>query len=113
MIEAIQVEAEKIVERLSCEVEELAETKVKKSLELEDILKSISDNTDVSKFTDDLLENFYSMLSNISATQMGALAHILFGISLYYIAINIATAYYGDKIIIYFKLEENYPRLSK
>lgn len=116
MIEAIHQEAEKIVERLSCEVEELTVTKGRKSLELEDILKSISDNTDVSKFTptsDNLLDNFNSILSNISTAQMGALAHILFGISLYYIVINIATAYYGDRIIIYFKLEEKYPKLAK
>ena len=53
------------------------------------------------------------MLSNLSTAQMGALAHILFGISLYYIVMNIASAYYGDKLIIYFKLEEKYPRLAK
>jgi hypothetical protein len=116
LIEAIQQEAEKLVERLSCEVEELTITKSRKSIEFEDLLKSISDNTDVSKFTsmtDNILENFNSILSNLSTAQMGALAHILFGISIYYIAINIATAYYGDKLIIYFKLEDKYPRLAK
>ena len=113
MIEAIQQEAEKIVERLSCEVEDLAETKARKSLEFEDILKTISDNSDVSKFTDNFLENWNSLLSNLSTAQIGALGHIFFGISIYYIAINIATAYYGDKLIIYFKLEDKYPRLAK
>lgn len=116
MIENIKLDAERIVERLSLEVEELAETKVRKSLELEDILKSISDNTDVSKFmpmVDNLIDKFNYILSNISTAQMGALSHILFGISVYYIAINIATAYYGDRLIIYFKLEEKYPWLAK
>jgi hypothetical protein len=44
---------------------------------------------------------------------MGALGHILLGIGIYYSAVNIATAFYGDKLIVYFKLEDKYPRLAK
>lgn len=113
MIEAIQEEAERIVERLSCEVEELSETKGRRSLEFEDILNKINDNTNNNQLLENFLENWNSILSDLSSAQMGALAHILFGITLYYIVINIASAYYGDKIIIYFKLEEKYPRLAK
>ena len=113
MIETIQVEAEKIVERLSCEVEDLAETKARKSIEFEDILKTITDNTDINQLLGDSLEKLNSILSNLSTAQLGALTHILFGISIYYLTMNIATAYYGDKLIIYFKLEERYPRLAK
>jgi len=39
--------------------------------------------------------------------------HILIGIAIYYCVINVASAYYGDPLIIYFKLESKYPRLSK
>jgi hypothetical protein len=53
MIDAIQQEAEKIVERISCEIEELNITKSRKSVELEDLLKSISNDSN-----NQLLDNF-------------------------------------------------------
>jgi hypothetical protein len=34
-------------------------------------------------------------------------------ISIYYCVLGIAVSYYGDRLIIYFKLEEKYPRLAK
>ena len=113
MIEAIQEEAERLVERLSCEVEELSETKGRRSLEFEDILNKINDNTNNNQLLENFLENWNSILSDLSSAQMGALGHILFAIGIYYSAINIATAIYGDKLIIYFKLEEKYPRLAR
>jgi chromosome segregation ATPase len=112
MIDAIQQEAEKIVERVSCEIEELNIAKSRKSVELEDLLKSISNDSN-NQLLDNLIENFNSILSNLSTAQMGALGHILLAVGIYYSAVNIGTAFYGDKIIIYFKLEDKYPRLAK
>jgi histone H3/H4 len=57
LIDALQKEAEKIVERLSCEVEELTETKGRKSLEIEDILNKLTDNTNNNQLLDTFLEN--------------------------------------------------------
>ena len=37
----------------------------------------------------------------------------LVSISIYYCILGIASSYYGDKLIIYFKLEEKYPRLAR
>jgi len=34
-------------------------------------------------------------------------------IAIYYCVLNIATAYYGDKLITYFELERKYPKLAK
>jgi len=112
IIEAIQKEAEKIVERISCEIEELTVTKIRKSVELEDILKNISNDSN-NQLLDNFIENWNSLLSNLSTAQMGALGHILLAIGIYYSAVNIATAFYGDKLIVYFKLEDKYPRLAK
>lgn len=112
MIDAIQQEAEKIVERVSCEIEELNITKSRKSVELEDLLKSISNDSN-NQLLDNFIENFNSILSNLSTAQIGALGHILLAIGIYYSAVNIGTAFYGDKILFYFKLEDKYPRLAK
>ena len=112
MIDAIQQEAEKIVERISCEIEELTITKSRKSVELEDLLKNISNDSN-NQLLDNFIENWNSLLSNLSTAQIGALGHILLAIGIYYSAVNIATAFYGDKLIVYFKLEDKYPRLAK
>lgn len=49
----------------------------------------------------------------MSTAQMGALGHILLSVGIYYCVMNIAMAYYGEKLIIYFKLENKYPKLAK
>jgi hypothetical protein len=56
IIEAIQQEAEKIVERLSYEVEELTITKGRRSLEIEDILNNISNDSN-NQLLDNFIEN--------------------------------------------------------
>lgn len=58
-------------------------------------------------------EKFQSLLDTLSTQQLGALAHILFALVICSCAFNTAIAYYGDMLIIYFKLESKYPRLAK
>jgi hypothetical protein len=113
LIEAIQTEAEKRVERLSLEVEELADINSRKSLELEDILKNISNSNEGNQLLENFWDNINSMLSNLSTAQLGALGHILLSVGIYYCVMSIVSSYYGDKLIIYFKLEDKYPKLVK
>lgn len=113
IVDSILQELANLTESLSVELEELVITKARKSVELEDILKNISDSTSINKLFENSLVNINSMFSDLSTAQLGALGHIFMGIGLYYCVINIASAYYGDKLIIYFKLETKYPKLAR
>jgi hypothetical protein len=53
------------------------------------------------------------ILNSYSTIELGAIGHISASIVLFFCLSNIAIAYYSDKIIIYFKLEEKYPKLTK
>jgi len=58
------------------------------------------------------LNNIFD-LSSYTTAELGAISHILACISIFGCLFDIAIAYYGDYLIIYYKLEEKYPRLAK
>jgi len=64
-----------------------------------------------------LINDYWEQVNNIfnglNAEQIEAISAMLFSITLFYCATSIATAYFGDRLIIYFKLEEKYPWLSR
>jgi hypothetical protein len=58
------------------------------------------------------LNNIFDF-SSYTTAELGAISHILACISISGCLFNIAIAYYGDYLIIYYKLEEKYPKLAK
>ena len=58
------------------------------------------------------LNNIFDFTSYTTA-QLGAISHIFACIFIFGCLFDIAIAYYGDYLIIYYKLEEKYPWLAK
>jgi hypothetical protein len=91
---------------------------------LNDILKEILGKSSGSKgstqsgFIDmnsstDYYHQIQSLIDNLSLTQKGALANILFSIVCLYSFISIIGVLFGDYLLDYFKLEQKFPRLAK
>lgn len=59
------------------------------------------------------IDNYYQFFESLNIIQKGALTHTLFCIGLLFCIFDILVAYYSDKIIIYFNLEQKYPKLAK
>jgi len=79
---------------------------------LKNILKDDSNNFipfDFSNFTSD----YQQFLDHLTQNQKFALIHILLSIIIFISLLNMVGLYLGDRIIIYFKLEDKYPRLAK
>lgn len=55
----------------------------------------------------------YDLFASYSSTQLGAMAHIFIYIITYLCISDILITYYGNYLIVYFKLEEKYPSLAK
>ena len=58
------------------------------------------------------LNNIFDF-SSYTTAELGAIGHIFTCIFISGCLLDIAVAYYGDYLIIYYKLEEKYPRLAK
>jgi hypothetical protein len=81
-----------------------------KNNHLEELIQNINN---ISQLLLNNWNDFPSLFAKLSSAQQGALAHIFSSLAVYYSAMNIASAYYGDKLIEYFKLETKYPRLAR
>lgn len=110
LIEGVQRDSEEIIERISTE---LTEFKDSTTTQVNEIFQTLSDTDISSKFLNSYWEQINSIFENLSTLEKGAVANILVSISIYYCVLGIAVSYYGDRLIIYFKLEEKYPRLAK
>lgn len=107
LIETINRESEDILRKASSEINDLIESVQSERNSLSETLKTIIDSDNSDKFIS--TDSLNSLFSNLSSEQLGALAHILVAIVIYYCVTNIAVSYYGDKLIIYYKLETRYP----
>jgi hypothetical protein len=58
------------------------------------------------------LESFYKYLNSLNLIELSALYHILVLVAIAFLSLNILSAVLGNEIIKYFKLEENFPKLS-
>lgn len=75
--------------------------------ELGDLSEKFSSNNDITK-------NFnFDFLSQLSIQQQGAAVHIFLSLYILSCMLDVALVIYGDKLIIYLKLEEKYPRIGK
>ena len=68
-------------------------------------------------FSWDYIQNMISNISEeivvLSTTQQNALFHICFNITIFLCVLTLIGVFYGDKIIINYKLEERYPKLAR
>jgi hypothetical protein len=113
LIDVVHRQSIDLLDRVSSEILELEETVGLEKQTLEATLKQIENSDNIAEFISDYFEKINAVFSELSTAQLGAIAHIFFCISLYYCVSSIASAYYGDKLIIYFNLETKYPRLAK
>lgn len=109
IIEEIRRDSVEILNKISVEISEFESNS---GTELDNVIKSIG-GVDPTKLVDNLLTNFQSYLDTLTTDQQGALAHLLFSLTMIYLAWSIFTLYYADKMIIYFNLEEKYPRIAR
>jgi hypothetical protein len=103
LIDNIERDSLEILSRISMEVSE-----VKDSSDISVVMDSISNvgSYSTSKLLDNNFEHIYSIFSDLSSAQIGALGNIFCAITLYYCVIGIASGYYGDILIVKLKLEE-------
>lgn len=99
---------EEIKNRISIE---LIESQKDIAAQVENNINTSSEST--NNFVGEYFSTFQIYLNSLSTVEQGALASIFFALSVYYCTTGIATYYYGDRAIIYFKLEEKYPRLAR
>ena len=57
-------------------------------------------------------ENVNNFLMSLNSIQLSVISHILVSMCVLLFLWNILLVYYGEKIIIYFNLENNWPRIS-
>ena len=78
-----------------------------------DEINKLMDKINSRSGSNNLLNKITEFLASYSTEQLGAISHILACITIFGCILNITIAYYGDFLLIYFKLEEKYPRLAK
>jgi hypothetical protein len=114
LIQEVHRQSVDIMEKVTEELKDLEVTTNLEQATLEATIQKISDSSSsTNEFVSGHLESINTIFSELSTAQLGAIGHILIGIGIYYSVANIASAYYGDKLITYFKLEIKYPRLAK
>jgi len=66
-----------------------------------------------SQFVSDFYVKYQEFLSGLDIFSLNAVAHILFCIFILYCICSIIFIIYGDKFIVYLKIEEKYPKFAK
>jgi uncharacterized protein YoxC len=78
-----------------------------------DEINKLMDKVNSKSGSNNLLNKITEFFTSYSTEQLGAISHILACITIFGCILDISIAYYGDYLIIYYKLEEKYPRLAK
>lgn len=79
-----------------------------------EVSKGIStSDTGKNSLVKDYFYNLQTYLDSLTTQQMGAVAHIIFAVTIIFCTINISSAYYGDTLITYLKIEDKLPRLAR
>jgi len=60
-----------------------------------------------------LMDKWYNILSNLTIEQLGAFAHILSALTIFFCLSTVISIVYSDFLINYLKIEEKYPKLSR
>lgn len=82
---------------------------------IDEILKMISSSDDSNNFINinNFFDNWSSYISTMNSIQLCAISHILVSLCILFLLWNILVAYFGNKLIIYFNIDEKWPRLKK
>jgi hypothetical protein len=112
----ISFECDNIVDELVKESEEHSNIVHRASIEIQDIItssKSGGSSQLGSNYIEGLWDKFNYFLNNASAAELGAVGHISASVVVLFCLWSLVTVFYGDKLIIKFKLEEKFPKLAK
>jgi hypothetical protein len=85
----------------------------KASNTLDELTKNNGSTSTSSNVLEDLWINFNDFISNASTAELGAIGHISMSIAILFCLGSLVSVFYGDTLIIKFKLEERFPRLAK
>ena len=80
---------------------------------IEEAFHEIEKNNFIGDFIHQYIHNLNIYLSDFNFIQLGALGHIFANITILFLLSNILSAYFGDSMINYFKLEIRFPKLAK
>lgn len=94
-----------------------ADSILKNQTNLENIQKVFNDLTDESKklnfISNFSLSDFYKFLETLSVEKLGALTVLIFSGVIFSGCINIISIYFGEYLIIKYKIDERFPKLAK
>jgi hypothetical protein len=110
------IETDKSVSNIQqASIDSLKEEAVKVNNVIDKVLEFInsSSNNSNNLTFQDVLDNYYQFFDSLTLIQKGAFAHTLFCIGILFCIYDILVAYYSNKLILYFNLENKYPRLAK
>jgi hypothetical protein len=74
--------------------------------------KFTGDNRNIFEFLTNFIKNWNKMLSTLTFEQLVAVAHLSSAICILVFLLSIISILFGDQLILYFKLEERFPKLS-
>lgn len=103
------------IDKLSGELFESSENYMTVVQESSKILTELSNSIN-NKYTIDfenIWEKVNNILSNASAAELGAIGHICLSIGILFCLLSLVSVFYGDTLIIRFKLEDRFPRLAR
>jgi hypothetical protein len=74
--------------------------------------KFLGDNINLFEILRNFINNWSLFISNLSFEQLIAIAHLTSSICILFNILTILSILFGDKLIIYFNLEERFPKFS-
>jgi|ERR1700727_6863 len=81
---------------------------------LEILINSGSGSSNNNQFiNNNIINDIYLYLSSLNIIQISIISHILVSVCLLYCIFNILLVFFGDKLIIYYNLENKYIKLAK
>jgi|ERR1700727_359668 len=109
------VENNEINQTLNTEIfNTLKESVIKTNNLIDKILEFIKANLNNNNFiNNNILSEYNQFFDSLTFIQKGAIVHTLVSISVLFLLSNLLSVYYGDKLIIYFNLENKYPKLAR
>jgi hypothetical protein len=111
--ETMTNEISKMIEELGVKTNSQTELINKATNALDEYIKSTFSGGSSSKFFDDFWDKLNNFISNATAEQLGAVGHISMSFVVLLCLSSLVTVFYGDTLILKFKLEERFPRLAK
>jgi hypothetical protein len=110
-----KVEVEKsTVEGIKNSVIEQIDNISKSNDVLKDIIEKkfhLPSDSNITKFINDL--DFHNMFSGLNTLEIGAIVHISGSLFILFSLVSIISIIFGDELLLYFNLENKYPKLAR